>query len=50
MQSYAEKVNITTESINRTEEEEEEEEESCINSSHGSVVVVAIFKNMILAQ
>lgn len=49
MQSYAEKVNITTESINRTEEEEEEEE-SCINSSHDSIVVVAIFKNMILAQ
>lgn len=41
-QSCGEKVNMTTEPINRTEEEEKEEE-SYIKSFHGSVVVVAIF-------
>lgn len=50
MQSCGKKVKITTESINRTEEEEEEGEESYIKNFHGSVVVVAIFKNIILAQ
>lgn len=50
MQSCGEKVNIATESINGAEEEEEEEEESYIKSFHGIVVVVAIFKNMVLAK
>lgn len=42
LQSCGEKMNMTTESINRTGEEEKEEE-SYIKSFHGSVVVVAIF-------
>lgn len=43
-------MNITTESINRTEENEDVEEEIYIKNFHGSVIVFTIFKNMISAQ